>query len=368
MPLRCGIVGLPNVGKSTLFNALTAAGAQVGNFPFTTIEPNVGVAPVMDSRIDRLFEIFHPKKKVFATVEFVDIAGLVAGASKGEGLGNKFLSHIREVDAVLHVLRCFDDPDVTHVSGSADGVRDAGVVETELLLSDLETVEKRVGKAEKLAKAGDAKLKAEAVGLAAIRDALDAGRPARAPGLPDEAIAMLPELHLLTSKPVLYVANVGDKEVGKETAPVAAVRKHAAETGAGMVVLSGKIESEIAELPESDRAAFLSDAGLTEPGIVRLTREAYRLLGLITFLTGGGEDEVRAWPVRRGALAPEAAGKIHSDMEKGFIKADVISFEDISSLGSIAAVKVVGKLRSEGREYEVKDGDMIVFKFAPPNK
>lgn len=367
MGLRAGIVGLPNVGKSTLFNVLTSAGAAVGNFPFTTVEPNVGIAAVPDARLDRLFEIFHPKTKTHATMELVDIAGLIAGASQGEGLGNQFLSHIREVDAILHVLRCFDDPDVTHVSGAPDPVRDAGIVDTELALSDLSTVEKRVSRVEKAAKSGDPKQKAEAVALAPILECLRAGNPLRGAKLPDESRAILPGLQLLTAKPVLYVANVSEKDVGKEIPSVAAVRKLAAEQGAGVIVLSCKLEAEIAELPETERPAFLSDAGLTEPGVARLIREAYALLGLISFLTGGGETEVRAWPIRKGTLAPQAAGKIHSDIERGFIRAEVVAYEEIDRLSSMGAVKEAGKLRLEGRDYTVRDGDLITFRFAPAN-
>ena len=352
------------MGKSTLFNVLTSAGAVVGNFPFTTIDPNVGTAVVPDARLERLFDIFRPKKKTPATMEFLDIAGLIAGASEGEGLGNQFLAHIREVDAVLHVLRCFEDPDVVHVSGSADPVRDAGIVDTELALSDLASAEKRLSKAEKLGRTGDLKQRSEAAALAPIVALLDAGKPVRSEPLPPESNAILPSLHLLTAKPVLYVANVGEKEVNAESPAVAAVRAMAKEQGAGVIVLSCKLESEIAELPESERAAFLADAGLKEPGVARLIREAYSLLGLISFLTGGGDDEVRAWPVRKGSQAPQAAGKIHSDIEKGFIRAEIVSFADLDRLGNMQACKEAGKLRLEGRDYVVQDGDVVNFRFS----
>ena len=368
MALGIGIVGLPNVGKSTLFNALSgSAKAQAANYPFCTIDPNVGVVPVPDERLRKLAELFKPKKTTPTTLEFVDIAGLVAGASKGEGLGNQFLSHIRQVDAIAHVLRCFDDPDVVHVSGTVDPKGDRDVVETELMLKDLESVEKRRDRAQKNAKApgkpGEL-AKAELATLEKVAAGLEAGTPVRAQKLGDEERAHLADLFLLTDKPVVYIANVDEDQLARPGADprVAAVKALAAEEGYEAVVLCGKVEAEIAELPEAERIEFLQGLGLEEPGLNRLVHAGYRELGLITFLTAG-EDECRAWTVKEGARAPQAAGVIHTDFERGFIKAEVMRVDDLLRLGSEAAVKEKGLMRVEGKEYVVQDGDVMHFRF-----
>ncbi len=366
MALGIGIVGLPNVGKSTLFNALLGtAQAAAANYPFCTIEPNLGVVPVPDKRLDALSALFGPEKTTPTTLEFVDIAGLVAGASKGEGLGNQFLANIREVDAIAHVLRCFVDPDVIHVAGKVDPRSDRDVVETELMLKDLETVDKRrertVKNTKTAGKAGEL-AKAEVALLDQLKAGLEAGTPVRRQGLPDEGKALARELALLTSKPVLYIANVDDSELAPDDPHVALVKALADEEGAPMVVICGKVEAELVELPPGEREEFLKSMGMEEPGLNRLVRAGYDLLNLITYFTSGG-DECRAWTVHRGDTAPKAAGVIHTDFEKGFIKAEVIRVEDLLALKTEAACREKGKLRVEGREYVVQDGDVIHFRF-----
>ncbi len=367
MGLSIGIVGLPNVGKSTLFNALSSAGAQAANYPFCTIEPNVGVVPVPDVRLDQLSALVKPKQTLHATLEFVDIAGLVRGASKGEGLGNQFLANIRQVDAVLHVLRCFEDANVVHVEGGIDPRRDHDVVDTELCLKDLETVDKRRERTQKTAKAGGKageEAKAELALLERVKAGLDAAKPVRAQGLSADEHLRLRDLFLLTDKPVLYVANISEAQLGHEEQEkhVQAVRKLAAEEHAEAVVLAAAIEAEIQQLPPEERPAFLASVGLAEPGLHKVVRAGYALLGLQTYFTVG-EQECRAWTFHKGAKAPEAAGVIHSDFERGFIKAEVFDWKDLLKYGSEAAVRERGLLRVEGREYVVQDGDCMHFRF-----
>src|SRR5438128_1283832 len=365
MAISCGIVGLPNVGKSTLFNALSAAGAAVANYPFCTIEPNVGVVPVPDARLDALVALYHPKSVVAATVNFVDIAGLVRGASKGEGLGNQFLANIRETDAIAHVVRCFEDDNIIHVEGRIDPAGDVATIDTELCLKDLETVDKRIERARKALKGGASKEEKAVLDLCEkVRVGLDAGTPARAQGLTADDAALLKDASLLTLKKVFYLANVAEKQLaGADVDPlVAKLRAHAAKEGAPVVVICAAAEAEIASLDPADRPAFLESLGLKEPGLHAVARTAYALLDLITFLTAG-EDECRAWTVKRGAKAPQAAGVIHTDFERGFIKAEVIWWEDLVRLGSEAACRAAAKLSLEGKDYVVRDGDVIHFKF-----
>ncbi|MBE3597083.1 MAG: redox-regulated ATPase YchF [Hydrogenibacillus sp.] len=364
MSRSCGIVGLPNVGKSTLFNALTNAGAEAANYPFCTIDPNVGVAEVPDPRLERLSAMFRPAKTTPAVFQFVDIAGLVEGASRGEGLGNQFLSHIREVDAVLHVVRCFDDPNIAHVFGRVDPLRDIEVIETELILADLAVVERRLERIARQAKSGEAKAKKELAFLERLKAHLDAGRSARALPMDDDERAMLKGLFLLSAKPVLYVANVDETHFAAGTIGpnVARVREKAARDGADVVVLSAALEAEIARLDGEERALFLAEYGMDEPALHRVVRSAYRLLGWRTFFTAG-EKEVRAWTIRAGAKAPEAGGVIHSDFERGFIRAEVVAFDDLMRAGGPAQARELGLVRLEGKDYVVQDGDVITFRF-----
>ncbi|MFP5373413.1 MAG: redox-regulated ATPase YchF [Gammaproteobacteria bacterium] len=361
MGIKCGIVGLPNVGKSTLFNALTKAGIAAANFPFCTIEPNVGVVPVPDPRLGRLAEIVKPQKVIPTAVEFVDIAGLVAGAASGEGLGNKFLAHIREVDAIAHVVRCFEHGDIVHVAGRVDPISDIDTIDTELALADLESVEKALARAERSAKSGDKEARARAEVLARVRAGLDAGRPARALGLSDEDRAELRDLFLLTLKPVMYVANVLEDGF-RDNPHLEAVRARAAAEGAEVVPVSAAIEEELAQLDDADRDAFLADLGLDEPGLNRVIRAAYRLLGLQTYFTAGPK-EVRAWTVKAGSTAPQAAAVIHTDFEKGFIRAETIAFDDFVRYRGEAGARDAGRLRLEGKEYRVQEGDVLHFRF-----
>jgi GTP-binding protein YchF len=364
--LRLGIVGLPNVGKSTLFNALTSSQAAAAeNYPFCTVEPNVGVALVPDPRLERLNDIVKPKKKVGAVVEFVDIAGLVKGASQGEGLGNQFLSHIREVDAVVHVIRCFDDPDVVHVMGPVDPVRDHDVITSELALADLAVVERRLEKTRKSARAGDKEAQAELIVLERVMTELNAGRGAREAGEGEDAVKFLRQLGLLTAKPILYAANVNEDDLAAGGGQWIAKLKSAVQTHheeAEIVSFSAKFEAELGELGGEERKEYLASAGVSEPGLDRLIHAGYRLLGLQTFFTVG-ETEVRAWTMHRGDTAFDAAGEIHSDFQRGFIRAETVGYEEFLKAGSYKTAREQGLVRSEGRDYVVRDGDILLFRF-----
>jgi GTP-binding protein YchF len=358
--MKCGIVGLPNVGKSTLFNALTKAGIAAENYPFCTIEPNVGIVEVPDMRLDVIAEIVQPQKVVPAVVEFVDIAGLVKGASEGQGLGNQFLANIRETDAIAHVVRCFEDPNVVHVAGAVDPVSDIEVINTELALADLDSVDKQLAKYEKVAQTGGDKEAQRLVSaLKKVRVTLNAGRPARSAELSKEERAVLRPLFLLTMKPTMYVANVGEEGSRK---PLDAVQAHAAKENAPVVPVSAALEAQIADMPDEDKKLFLEDMGMDEAGLNRVVRAAYQLLRLQTFFTAGPK-EARAWTVRAGATAPQAAGVIHTDFERGFIRAEVASYDDYVACGGELGAKEAGKLRLEGKDYAVRDGDVIHFRF-----
>ncbi|WP_295158551.1 redox-regulated ATPase YchF [Selenomonas sp. AE3005] len=363
--LEVGIVGLPNVGKSTLFNAITKAGAEAANFPFCTIEPNVGVVAVPDERLNVLHEMYDSKKTTPASVRFVDIAGLVKGAANGEGLGNKFLEHIRQVDAVAHVVRCFDDANITHVEGGVDPLRDIDIIQTELCLADLEVVEKRIMRLAKIAKSGNKEAKVEDEILRRIKESLDNGKPARQVELSADDLEMIKDINLLTLKPTLYVANVAEDEVAtafEENAYVQKVKEFAKAENAEVVAISARVEAEIAELDPEEAKAFLEDLGETESGLDRLIKAAFDLLGLQTFLTAG-PDECRAWTITKGTTAPKAAGKIHTDFERGFIRAEIVNYDDLVANGSVAAAREKGQVRVEGKDYVMQDGDVVNFRF-----